>query len=752
MADKIINKLDKSVVILIKATIFLLPLFFLPWTSEYFEFNKQFLLWLTMPLALFLWLIKALAPGQLKLKINPLNLPVLIFLLLALAASWLSLDRFSSFFGYFGRSTDAWLGLFSLVILYFLIINSEIADSTKKIIDLLKILFYSSAVVAVVFLFSVFGWLSAAADRWVNFFSAGLFNLAGSSLIALGIFLAFVSIGLADFLTQNSLKKHSHIFFSAVLAIFLIILLFINYYLIWALLGLGAILIIFFYWLDQRGKLKAILNYQLLIPAILLLIAVVMLAWPNVNLVKRATGQDLPGEILLTHDQSLAITEEAVKQYPALGSGPGTFAYGFSLYRPAELNQSAFWQIRFDKSSSNFLEMLATAGGLTALSYFLIISLVIYLNIVLIRQHLKGLPAALSNQDYYLIAGLLIVFILIFFARLFSFTNTVLNFIFWFCLSLIIAFWQSRNQVVFKEKIIDLKKIDIFHWLFYLVLFFLIALWAVLLVFEIRFFIADIFASKRLNRQANLTAAVKLNPYRYNFRISLADFYLNKTKAEALKPIEQRDNANIQANIAQALALAGQAEVLAPNSVLPQETLGMIYRDIRPLTQGSEAWAVKYFSRAVSLEPTNPVLAAELAKAYANNNDPVNAEKYYNRALELKSDYYEAKFGLAKIYLSNKKDNQALALLNELAGEVESVEVYYELGRYYFNHKEIDKAIVRFKLVLTISPKHSNSLYSLAVAYEAKGDTEEALKYYQKVLELNPGNAEMEKKIGELSK
>ena len=191
---------------------------------------------------------------------------------------------------------------------------------------------------------------------------------------------------------------------------------------------------------------------------------------------------------------------------------------------------------------------------------------------------------------------------------------------------------------------------------------------------------------------------------------------------------------------------------MAPNSVLAKETLGVIYRDIGPLTLGSEAWAVKYFADALTLEPTNPVLATELAKAYLNNNDPVEAEKYFRRALGLKSDYYEAKFGLAKAYLKGKRDNQALTLLNELAREVYDTEVFYELGRFYYNHGEIEKAMERFKLVLSLSPKHANSLYSLAVAYEAKGNPGEALKYYRQVLELNPGNKEVEKKIRELSK
>lgn len=752
MSDKFIGRIDKALGIIMKGTILLLPLFFLPWTSEAFEFNKQFLLWLLMPVAALLWLYKAIAEGQVKIKINPLNLPILIFLLLTAVASIFGLDRFSSFFGHFGRFSDAWLGLLSLIIFYFLIINTEVASGTEKIISLLKLLLYSSFAVAIVSLSAILGWLSVISGDPLSIFSSVSFNPAGGSLFSLAVWLAVMSIVLASFLFNGGLRKFDRIFFSVCLAIFLITLGLINFSLSWALIIIGAGLMIFFRWLAEGFNFKKILNYYLLIPAVLILLSTLMFALSNLSLTKLVLGQDLPREDLLTYEQSWIVAKEAFKKNPGLGSGLGTFQEDFSRYRPAELNSGAFWQIRFLKSRSYFLEILATAGLPTLLSYFLIICLVIYLNIILIKKYLGSEPASGTDENYNLITALFTVFVLIFFSQLGFLTNTVLNFIFWFYLALIIAFWQRVDQPLFKERIIDLKKTVLSYRLAILILFILSVGVFTLLVFETKFFVADLIATSRLDREAGLTTAIKLNPYRYNYRLSLAKFYLNQAGAEALKPAEKKDNTKIQLDITRAIAMAQPALTLAPNSVLTQETMGMIYRDIRQLTLGSEPWAVKYFSDALNLEPTNPVLATELAKAYSNLNDSANAEKYFRRGLELKPDYYEAKLGLAKTYLKNKQDNQALILLNELAREVQTAEIYYELGRFYYNHGEVDKAIDRFKLALNLSPKYANSLYSLAVAYEAKGERAEALKYYQQVLELNPGNAEVKKKLEELSK
>lgn len=754
MLENSIKYLEKIIFFIIKGIIFLVPLFFLPWTSEYFEFSKQFLLWLLALAAAWLWFCKIAAEGQVKIKINPLNLPVLIFLLLTAAASAFGLDRFSSFFGHYGRFSDAWFGLLSLMVLYFLIINSQVADSAKKIIGLLKLLLYSALIVACLSFLARLGWLGTVSGGYSSILASGSFSPAGGSLLSLAIFLAIMSIIPASFLFSGGLKKFEQIFFGVCLIMFLVTLALINFPLSWALALLGAGLMIFFRLLAVG--FNKILNYYLLIPAALLLTAILLLSLPNLNLAKIVLGRELPKEAFLLYDQSWDITREAFKMDPLLGSGPGTFAQDFSLFRPAELNSSVFWQIRFDKSRSHILEMLATTGLLTCLSYFLIICLVIYLNIILIKKYLvdRQTEAEIKavDENYNLAVILFSVFILLVCSQFFFLTNTVLNFIFWFILGLIIAFWQRSNQILFREKIINLCQTVWFYRLTILALFILSVGVVMFLIFAVKFFAADIIAARGPRSETGLMAAIKLNPYRYNYRLNLAKLYLNQARTGALKPAERIDNIKIQDSIARAIAEAQAASAIAPNSVLPRETLAMIYRDIKPLTIDSEPWAVRYFSSALELEPTNPVLATELAKIYLDLNDLVNAEKYFRKAMELKADYYEAKFGLAKIYLNGEKDNQALVLLNELASQVQTAEVYYELGRFYYNHGEIDKAVDRFKLVLSISPRQVNSLYSLAVAYEAKGDAKEALKYYQQVFELDKANQEVEKKIKELSK
>ena len=60
-------------------------------------------------------------------------------------------------------------------------------------------------------------------------------------------------------------------------------------------------------------------------------------------------------------------------------------------------------------------------------------------------------------------------------------------------------------------------------------------------------------------------------------------------------------------------------------------------------------------------------------------------------------------------------------------------------GLYLLNEaKETDKAFEFFRLNAANYPESYNVYKSLAEAYEVKGDNQEAIKYYEKALSLNP--------------
>ncbi|MCK4891052.1 MAG: hypothetical protein KAS78_00135, partial [Candidatus Pacebacteria bacterium] len=81
-------------------------------------------------------------------------------------------------------------------------------------------------------------------------------------------------------------------------------------------------------------------------------------------------------EIIIEKQTAISIAIEGAKQDPIagiIGSGPGTYLYNFSKFKPSEFNNSAFWNIRFDKTGSEVLEKVSTIGIFGMLSYLLIV-------------------------------------------------------------------------------------------------------------------------------------------------------------------------------------------------------------------------------------------------------------------------------------------------------------------------------------------------------------------------------------------
>ncbi|MDD5071619.1 MAG: tetratricopeptide repeat protein, partial [Patescibacteria group bacterium] len=189
-----------------------------------------------------------------------------------------------------------------------------------------------------------------------------------------------------------------------------------------------------------------------------------------------------------------------------------------------------------------------------------------------------------------------------------------------------------------------------------------------------------------------------------------------------------------------------------PNCVAAWETLGTVYREIRFFTRGSEIWAAKAFSQASALEPSNPVIMTELGKVYLDADKLDEAEEALRKALELKNNYHEADFALARLYGQQGKAGEALEILDKLSLIYKDERIYYEQGRLYYNQGEIDKALDRFLAVIEINPEHANALYSIGLGLELKGEDKLALEYFKKVLELNPDNAEIKKKVEEMEK
>ena len=752
LMQNILNYITKySIYVLV----FLLPLFWLPFSLEMFEFNKQYLLFFLVSLGFFAWLLKMVVyDKEIKFKNSPINYLVLAFLVVSLFSAVFSADKNSSVFGFYGKFSDGLIGLLSFVVFYFLITNTveskpssdeekpKAKNSVSRVLKpltidkILNLLLTSAGAVTAIAYFSIFGvWAKISSFLPLpQVMLQKTFNPVAGSLEGLAVFLAVIVALLTGLLAH----KTRSIFYWLLLFASSGLLAIIDFTPAW------IILLATFAVFTGASLVKRIFREnvnRLLMPIVLIIISLAFIIWQPLKM-------NLPKEQVLPQPTSWQVAAESATDNVKnifLGSGPGTFHYDFAKYKPLSFNQNWMWQIRFDRAGSYFAELLATTGFLGLLAYLGIAGLFLFIAWFCLSKDFIGFP-------------MIITFIAPIARRIVYYPSAPLSFIFWLILGLSAVSWLAMPASLMQEKKISFKNFPELSLIFMTAtVVFGVAILSVYF-YGIKYYLADLNYYNALltlgdSRVNGLEKAVNLNPSFSIYRTALARAYLIEAVNETQKPAAERDAAKIQLLVARSIDQAGTATRLQPNQVSSWETLGVIYREIKDMAAGATDWGIKSFKKAIELEPTNPVLYTELGRLYLVSGDKEKAKDSFNEALEKKSDYVTATIQLALLLEQDNILDEATAKLeNAVQVNPYNVDARFQLGRLYFNNGKIDEAIGQFQSAIILVPNYSNAHYSLGVAYAAKGEKELAVQEFEKVLELNPGNADVLQKLKELGR
>ena len=461
---------------IIKASIyglvFLMPLFFSPFSFEAYEFNKQYLLFFFVSLALLSWLAKMIiCDKEFKFRRTILDIPILIFMGIGILSAIFSVDPVSSVLGYYGKFSDSLIGLLCLGALYFLITNnvsgkteyqeaslSDKEDSKTKpekpksgliqLSSIIRLLFISISVVAVSTYFSLFGvWQAinnglSSLNLSFNIPDVMLFrtfNPVSGSIQGLAMFLSIILVFLAGIITTNTRasRKQKALSYTLLLAM-LGLLAVINFSGAWTVLALSLSLFLIFSLLSRVFKEEV---NKLLVPIFLIIIAGLFVF---TQIPSQFLNSNLPKEQTLSQKTSLQIAVETLSDSAkniAIGSGIGTFHYDFSKFKPKEFNDTNLWQIRFDRAGSHILETLAVMGVLGFISYISLITLFLAMSWLLMQAKIRasGSKEIFNNPSI----ALFLCFTALLFSQFIYYQNTCLAFLFWLFLGLSVVSWQK---------------------------------------------------------------------------------------------------------------------------------------------------------------------------------------------------------------------------------------------------------------------------------------------------------------------
>jgi len=787
--------------------VFFMPLLWLPWATETHEFNKQYLLVFLVGLSFLAWLAKMIiVQKKISFRRTPLDIWILTFMAIIILSSFFSIDKISTLLGFYGRYSDSLIGILSLCVMYFVVVNNiSLKDkldgskkqglSFKKIINLFLV--SSSLVVAGAYL-SVFSiWDKIPNLFGMTFYKA--FNFVSVSLEGLAMFLVVViSVLIGSILVSRKVKREELIegkkskiksflkikksdSIGSTLKVILIIissvlLIMINFWPAWFALGIVTLfLLIITFWTRAFRK-----NTNLLmIPILLLLISAFYLFGfdSNVGFLDNVlfVGAELPYEINLDSETSKIITWQTLKEYPVLGSGLGTYIHNFSKFKPTEFNQSNFWNVKFDKSHSHLLEMISSIGILGILSYLIIIFiflLIISLSLQKMRSK-KETESELErkiNKDKLAMLPFFLGWLALVAGQFVYMQNTVLSFYFWLFTALGIIGWQKIQATSYRKITFSFKKMPEIGLVMNIILLIIIFAMAGLFYLGGKFYYADIVFNQPVETNKDLLLkmekVVNLNGYRDNYRRVLSQVYLINAWDEVNKAEEERDAQLLQALAAGSIEQARTASLLNPNYVSVWENLGKIYRDSQGLVGGVVPFALDAFAKASELEPNNPFFYRERCRINLVNEEKNWEETvaYCQKAVELKENYLDAHIQLALVYEGKGEIEEAIKQMESVLSKLQGVsfergsdlagaatEIYFQLGRLYFNLEKIKEAIPMFEQAVIITPQYANARYALGLSYQADGRNEDALIQYQIIDQLVPDNEVIKNLIQQLS-
>lgn len=617
-----VSGFSKTINWCLAALLFLVPLFFLPFTSEVREFNKQTLIFILVVVMLGVWVIRILTTRSVSWVKTSLDYILMTYVAVYLVSSFMSIDKVSSFLGYYGRFTGSFLSVVSLIVLYYIVVNNVRTQRLTR--NLINILMTSGGIVVIYSLFQILGFYILRFD----FAKKTSFNPIGS-LVSLGIFAAIILILVQwAWLTQKN-SKLKHVFYAVVTIAGLAVLFLVNAFTAWLVLALSMIVFLALAMvLTSNNPASGSWVWK---PLLVLVVSILFVGFqflPQSVNPRNWVGNSvrLPVEIQLSNSATWEMTKNALMTKPILGFGPGTTGIAFGQIKPETLNQSIVWSLNFDRASSEIANIAIETGllGLLAFEATSILFLLYALFFLLKKVDHPGRMQAF---------GLFAVWLGLYVAHFFYFYNTTMYFLFWVSLAMFVAIthWKDTEEESKSMSFNDSPR-SALSWMFASLL--VLALLLVGGFFQIAVYFADTaYASgiKELNKQQPdlarasglFASAIQRNQYRDVYYLAYGQNLVFRAAQEARK--ENPDIAQFQGWIRDLIAAGNSATSYSPNKASNWAARGQFYSQIRALSvPGTDDVIIASAEEAVKKDDRNPVLQLQLAQAYANAAETID--------------------------------------------------------------------------------------------------------------------------------
>lgn len=244
----------------------------------------------------------------------------------------------------------------------------------------------------------------------------------------------------------------------------------------------------------------------------------------------------------------------------------------------------------------------------------------------------------------------------------------------------------------------------------------------------------------------------RVHPQDVESELNLVQAYLQAGKvAEGRKLatlLSARQKNNVQAHFTLGILLASakqyrdaqleleRANALQPGALETLFNLGQVY-----FREGEYSKAELILNRALKLKPESPETLCLLAQVLVDQSRPVEALELLARAHSIAPTNVDAIFLLARVSMTQNYFEDAIPLLESgLKIAPQRSDLHAALGESYFMSGKAERAIDAFKTLVQLDPT-ARSYVFLGLAYRHLGRFDDARKYFQEGLRLDPRNA-----------
>jgi len=196
---------------------------------------------------------------------------------------------------------------------------------------------------------------------------------------------------------------------------------------------------------------------------------------------------------------------------------------------------------------------------------------------------------------------------------------------------------------------------------------------------------------------------------------------------------------------------------------------------IKEKSLGNPQKAIQFLSGCLEINPNSSAAMYELATIHAENNDFTSASLLLEKAIQLNPRNKWYSLLLAQVYQQTQRFNDAAIIYDELlqqepenleflymkaallsnANKIkEAIDAYNRLEekvgvneqisvskqQLYVENGEVDKAFEEIEKLIENNPDDPKYYGLMADLFQSQGDSVNALKYYRRIQEIDPGN------------